>query len=52
MGVQMFVCPSVGMWRANGNPNLDEIIPTCPRKDLVQVSPPPPQPLGLGDLKP
>jgi len=36
------------MWRANGNPNpctnLDEIlkdIPTCPRKVLVQVLPPP-----------
>jgi len=30
MGVQMFVCLSVGMWRANGNPNpctdLDEIL--------------------------
>jgi len=30
MGVQMFVRPSVGMWRANGNPNpcidLDEIL--------------------------
>jgi len=30
MGVQMFVCPYVGMWRANGNPNpctnLDEIL--------------------------
>jgi len=22
MGVQMFVCLSVGMWMANGNPNL------------------------------
>jgi len=34
MGVQMFVCPSVGMWRANGNPNsctdLDEILHTYP----------------------
>jgi len=44
MGVQMFVCLSVGMWRSNGNPNpctnLDEFcthIPTCPRKVLVQV---------------
>jgi len=45
MGVQMFVYLSVGMWRANGNPNpctdLDEIlhthIPTCPGKVLVQV---------------
>jgi len=38
------ICLSVGMWRANGNPNpstyLDEIfhhIPTCPRKVLVKV---------------
>jgi len=43
MGIEMFVCPSVGMWRAFGNPNpctdLDEIlhIPTCPRKVLVQI---------------
>jgi len=33
MDVQMFVCPSVGMWKANGNPNpftdLDEILHTC-----------------------
>jgi len=43
MGKQMFVCPTVGMWRANGNPNpctnLDEILhthPACPRKVLVQ----------------
>jgi len=32
MGVQKFVCLSVGMWRANGNPNpctdLDEILHT------------------------
>jgi len=31
-GVQMFVCLSVGMWNANGNPNpctdLDEILHT------------------------
>jgi len=30
MGVQMFVCLSLGIWRANGNPNpcidLDEIL--------------------------
>jgi len=30
----MFVCPSVGMWGANGNPNpctdLDEILHTDP----------------------
>jgi len=39
MGVQMFVCLSVGMWRANGNPNLsadlDEILlahPHLPKK--------------------
>jgi len=34
MGVQMFVCLSVGMWRANGNPNpctdLDEIFHAYP----------------------
>jgi len=50
MGVQMFVCLFVGMWRANGNPNpctdLDEI---CPRKVLVQVCPPPPYPGPRGD---
>jgi len=32
MGVQMFVCLSVAMWRTNGNPNpctdLDEILHT------------------------
>jgi len=31
----MFACPSVGMWRANGNPNprtnLDEILHTHPQ---------------------
>jgi len=54
----MFVCLSVGMWRANGNPNpwtdIDEIFhayPTCPRKVLVQVWPPPPSPPGLETLK-
>jgi len=42
--VCLSVCLSVGMWRANGNPNpctdLHEIlqaIPTCPMKVLVQV---------------
>jgi len=34
MGVQMFVCPSVGMWRAYANPypctNLDEILHAHP----------------------
>jgi len=48
----MFVCLSVGMWRANGNPNpctnLDEILHAHPHlsKVLVQVWPPPPHPLG------
>jgi len=39
MSAKVFVCTSVGMWRANGNPNpftdLDKILhahPTCPRK--------------------
>jgi len=34
MGTQMFVCLSVGMWRANGKPNpctdLDEILQVYP----------------------
>jgi len=52
IGVQMyaclFVCPSVGMWRANRNPNplmkFCTIIPTCPRKVLMQGWPPPSHP--------
>jgi len=58
MGVQMFVCPYVSIWRANGNPNpctdLDQIfthIPTFPREVSVQVYPAP-HPLGLRGLKP
>jgi len=35
MGVQMFVCMSVGMWRAHGNPNpstdLHKILHTHPQ---------------------
>jgi len=52
MGVQMSVCPPVGMWRANGNPNpytdLDEIFTHIPKKVLVQVWPQlhPPEPGG------
>jgi len=49
----MLVCLSVGMWRANGNPNpctdLDKFcfhIPTCPRKVLVQFWTRPPHPPG------
>jgi len=50
MGVQMFVCLSVGMWRANGNPNpytnIDEIV--CAHLHLSKegfgagLTPPPP----------
>jgi len=50
MGVQMFVCLSVGMWRANGNPNpctnLDEIFHAHPHLSKegfgVGLTPPPP----------
>jgi len=49
MGVQMFVCLSVGMWRANGNPNpctnLDEILGFGPG-----LTPAPSHP-GPGGLK-
>jgi len=38
MGVQMFVCMSVGMWRANGSPNpwtdLDKILPAHPHLSM------------------
>jgi len=41
MAVQMFVCLSVGMWRANGNPNPctnhDGILHAYPKKVLVLV---------------
>jgi len=59
MGVQMFVCLSVGMWRANGNPNpcpdLDEIFQAHPqlfKEGFVAGLAPTPSPLGLGGLKP
>jgi len=46
-------CLSVGMWRANGNPNhcmdLDKILhPHCPREVLVQFWPRLPSPMGWG----
>jgi len=54
MGVQMLVCLSVGMWRANGNPNpctdLDEILHTHPHMSKEDFGPcltPAPYPLGL-----
>jgi len=59
MGVQMFVCPPVGMWRAYGNPNpcteFDEMFHAHPHLSkegfgagLTAV----PSPLGLGGSKP
>jgi len=59
MGVQMFVCLSVGMWRANRNPNpytdLDEIFHAHPHLSKegfgAGLIPPPPH-LGMGGLKP
>jgi len=58
MGVQMFVCLLVcGGLMETQTPapilmKFSTHIPTCPRKVLVQVWPPPPHPLGLGGLKP
>jgi len=59
MGVQMFVCLSVGMWRANGNPNpctdLDEIFhahPLLSKEGFGPGSTPAPSPPGPGGLKP
>jgi len=55
MGVQMFVCLSVGIWRVNGNPNyctdLDEILHPHPRMSKESFGagltpPPPPGPAG------
>jgi len=53
MGVQMFVCLSVGVWRANGNPN-----PCTDVDEILYAHPPPvlekfwcrfaPFPLGPG----
>jgi len=57
----MFVCLSVGMWSANGNPNpctdLDEILHTHPhllKEGLglgLTTAPSPPGPGGLETLK-
>jgi len=57
----MFVCLSVGMWRANGNPNpytdLDDISHAHPRLSKegfgvgLSPSPPPPGPGGPKTLK-
>jgi len=59
MGVQMFVCLSVGMWRANGNPNpctnLDEIFhaqPHMSKEGCGAGLTPTPSPVDLGGLKP
>jgi len=61
MGVQMFVCPSVHMWRANGNPNpftdLGEILHTHLHLSKegfgpgLTSAPSPPGPGGLETLK-
>jgi len=55
MGVQMFVCLSVGVWRANGNPNpctdLDEILHTHPHLSGLTPAPSPPGPRWLETLK-
>jgi len=59
MGVQMFVCLSVGMWRANGNPNPctdDEIFHAHPHLSeegfgAGLTPPPPPWAWGLETLK-
>jgi len=59
MGVQMFVCMSVGMWRANGNSNpftdLDEICthahPHLSKEGFGTGLTSHPFPLGLGGLK-
>jgi len=52
------VCLSVGMWRANGNPNpctdLDEILHAhsfLSKEGFDAGLTPPLTPLGLGDLK-
>jgi len=52
--VQMFVCPSVGMWRANGNPNpctdLAEILQAhsfVSKEGFDAGLTPPPTPWGL-----
>jgi len=54
----MFVCPSVGMWRTNGNPNpftgLDEIFfahPHLSKEGFGGSLTPAPHPLDLGGLK-
>jgi len=57
----LFVCPSVGTWRANGNPNpctdLDEILHTQPhlsKEDFgpgLTPVPSSPGPQGLENLK-
>jgi len=59
MGVQMFVCLAVGMWRTNGNPNpctdLNEIFhahPYLSKKGFGPDLTPPPHPLGLWGSKP
>jgi len=58
MGVQMFVCLSVGMWRANGNPNpctdLGEILHAHPHLSKEGFDPgltPAPSPPRLGNPK-
>jgi len=56
----MFVCLSVGMWRANGNPNpfidLDGIFHTHPQMSKegfgAGLTPPPLPYLSLRGLKP
>jgi len=59
MGVQMFVCPSVGMLRSNGNTNpctnCDEILHACPYLSKegfgAGLNPVPSSPWASGGLK-
>jgi len=58
MFVCLSVCLSVGMWRANGSPNLctdhDEILQAYPhlsKEGFGAGLTPAPSPLGLGVLK-
>jgi len=56
MGVQMFVCISLGMWRANRNPtpftDLDNVLHPHPHLSKegfgAVLTPAPLTPLGLG----
>jgi len=49
----MFVCMSVGVWRANGNPNpfthLDKILQLCKEGFSAVLTPAPSFPAGPGE---